>query len=105
MYSHAVARLWFCSKLRYMEPLNEAMKSLRENIPDKCFLRCSGPERGFCDLLDLTNHKAAEQSTLKKDFFIFNRILNNNSNVGDGQIATVSKRNDGFKSQRTRPEW
>ena len=71
MYSHAVARLWFCSKLRYMEPLNEAMKSLRENIPDKCFLRCSGPERGFCDLLDLTNHKAAEQSTLKKDLFSF----------------------------------
>ena len=81
-----------------MEPLNEAMKSLRENIPDKCFLRCSGPERGFCDLLDLTNHKAAEQSTLKKYFvfFIFNRILNNNLNEGNGQIATVSKRNDGF---------
>ena len=78
-----------------MEPLNEAMKSLRENIPDKCFLRCSGPERGFCDLLDLTNHKAAEQSTLKRDFFISNRILKN-SNKGDRQIATVSKRNDGF---------
>ena len=27
--------------------------------------------RGFCDLLDLTNHKAAEQSTLKKDLFLF----------------------------------
>ena len=64
--------------------------------------------RGFCDLLDLINHKAAEQSTLKKkkDFvFIFKRILNNNLNEGNGQIATVSKRNDGFKSQRTRPEW
>ena len=33
----AAARLWFCTKLRYMEPLNEAMKSLRKNIPDKHF--------------------------------------------------------------------
>ena len=34
----AAARLWFCTKLRYMEPLNEAMKSPRKTFQTNTFL-------------------------------------------------------------------